>query len=105
MIKIMKRLYKIYKRNRFIKNLAFLCASVFILASAMVLIWLSSLKIPDFNSFEERKVVNSIRIYDRTGEVMLYDIHRETKRTDISFEEMGKNIKNATVAIEDSEFY
>jgi penicillin-binding protein 1C len=67
--------------------------------------WLSSLKIPDFKSFDERKVQNSIKIYDRTGEILLYDLHRDTKRTDITSDAMGINIKNATVAIEDSEFY
>jgi penicillin-binding protein 1C len=70
-----------------------------------VVILLSSLKIPDFHSFGDRKVVNSTQIYDRTGKILLYDIHQDTKRTDILFEQMGVNIKNATVAIEDSEFY
>jgi len=69
------------------------------------MLWISSFQIPDFHSFEDRKVENSIRIYDRTGEILLYDVHRDTKRTDIAFGNMGANIKNATVAIEDSEFY
>lgn len=69
------------------------------------IIWVSSLKIPDFDSFNNRKVQSSIKIYDRTGEILLYDIYRDSKRTDIPFSEMGRNIKNATVAIEDSEFY
>ena len=70
-----------------------------------MIIYFSSMKIPDFNSFEERKIENSTKIYDRTGKILLYDIHKNTKRTDITFENMGVNIKNATVAIEDSEFY
>ena len=63
------------------------------------------MKIPDFHSFEDRKVVNSTQIYDRTGEILLYDIHQDIKRTYIPSEEISLNIKNATVAIEDSEFY
>ena len=82
-----------------------LLAGIFILLSGIIIIWISSLKIPDFNSFENRKVVNSTKIYDRTGEILLYDIHQDIKKTDIPFEKMGVNIKNATVAIEDSEFY
>jgi len=81
------------------------CAGIFIFITALVILWLSSLRIPDFHSFEERRVENSTKIYDRTGEILFYDIHQNTKRTDITFENMGVNIKNATVAIEDSEFY
>jgi len=82
-----------------------LVAGVFILSISVFVIWASSLKIPDFHSFEGIKVVNSTKIYDRTGQILLYDIHQDIKRTDIPFEQMSVNIKNATVAIEDSEFY
>ena len=71
----------------------------------MIIVWLSSLRIPDFNSFTDRKITNSTKIYDRTGEILLYDIHQDIKRTNIPYQAMGVNIKNATVAIEDSEFY
>jgi len=80
-------------------------AGVFIFCFSFGIIWVSSLKIPDFRNFNDRKIENSIEIYDRTGKILLYNIHQETKRTDISFDQMGVNIKNATVAIEDSEFY
>jgi len=96
---------KLIRSKRFWKNVLLLGASIFILMTTVIIIWFSSIKIPDFNSFHERKIENSIKIYDRTGEVLLYDIHQDTKRTDISSEVMGVNIKNATVAIEDSEFY
>lgn len=79
--------------------------SVFVLMTGITLFWLASLKIPDFNSFEERRVVNSTKIYDRTGKVLLYDIHQDVRKTDITFEKISVNIKNATIAIEDSEFY
>ncbi len=93
------------KNKRLWKNLTLLCAGIFTLIAGMILIWFSSFKIPDFHSFEDRKIANSTKIYDKTGQVLLYDIHQNTKRTYIPFEEMGANIKNATVAIEDSEFY
>jgi len=80
-------------------------AGIFFLMISIVIIWFSSLQIPDFHSFENRKVVNSTKIYDRTGKILLYNIHQESKRTDITSDKMGVNIKNATVAIEDSEFY
>ncbi len=94
-----------FKKIRIPKNLLFLATGVFILMAGIAIIWISSLKIPDFRSFEDRKIVNSTKIYDRTGQVLLYDIHQDVKRTDIPFEQMSANIKNATIAIEDSEFY
>lgn len=100
-----KILQKLYKNKKLLKNMGLLLAGVFILLSGIFLILLSSLKIPDFHSFGDRKVVNSTQIYDRTGKILLYDIHQDVKRTNIPFEQMGPNIKNATVAIEDSEFY
>ncbi len=60
---------------------------------------------PDFSSFETRKVQSSTKIYDRTGKILLYDVHGNIRRTVIADSDMGVNIKNATVAIEDSEFY
>lgn len=67
--------------------------------------WMSTLKIPDFDAFDRRKVVQSTKIYDRTGEILLWDIHEDIARTVVPGEKISRNIKNATVAIEDSNFY
>ncbi len=82
-----------------------LAAGVCILMAGLIALWLASFKIPDFESFQDRKIINSTKIYDRTGEILLYDINKDVRRTDIKFEEMGQNIKNATIAVEDAEFY
>ncbi len=87
------------------KNLVLFITSSFIFLLGLFIIWVSMLKIPDFRSFEDRRVANSTKIYDRTGQILLYDIYQDIKRTDIPFNQMGANIKNATVAIEDSKFY
>lgn len=76
-----------------------------ILIGAGVLIWVSTLEIPDLSSFEERRVLQSTKIYDRTGEVLLYDLHQDVRRTVVPFEEISRHIKNATIAIEDDQFY
>jgi penicillin-binding protein 1C len=102
---ISRKLRNLYKDKKLFRNLLLLFAGIFILLSGAVIVLLASLKIPDFHSFENRKVVNSTQIYDRTGKILLYDIHQDIKRTDIPFEQMSFNIKNATIAIEDSEFY
>jgi len=102
---MIKRMKNEHKKIGIPKKIIMLVAGVFILLSGIAIIWASSMKIPDFRSFQDRKVVNSTKIYDRTGEILLYDIHQDIKKTDVTFDKMGANIKNATVAIEDSEFY
>lgn len=76
-----------------------------IVLAAGLLIWISTLEIPDLSAFEERRVLQSTKIYDRTGEIVLYDLNQDVRRTIIPFEEMSRHIKNATVAIEDDQFY
>ncbi|MDP3804721.1 MAG: transglycosylase domain-containing protein, partial [Candidatus Omnitrophota bacterium] len=45
------------------------------------------------------------KIYDRTGEILLYDIHGEEKRTVIPWDDIPESVKEATLATEDSNFY
>jgi len=79
--------------------------SGFFIVSGSVLLWAASLKIPDITSLSERKVTQSTKIYDRTGEVLLMDLQQNITRTVVPAEDISINIKNATVAIEDAEFY
>jgi len=69
------------------------------------IIWISGFELPDLSNFEERKVEQSTKIYDRTGEIILYDIHGDIKRTIVPYEEISQYIKDATVSIEDENFY
>lgn len=69
------------------------------------LVWASFIKLPDLSNFEARKIANSSKILDRTGEVVLYDIHQSVRRTEIPLSEMGDTIQKATIAIEDEHFY
>jgi len=68
-------------------------------------LWISSFDIPSLSTFEDRRILQSTKIYDRTGEVLLYDLHQDVKRTIVPFEEISYHLKNATVAIEDDQFY
>ncbi len=92
-------------RKKVLKNLILFGVGGGLLIGSVLLIWITTIKIPDFSKFSERKVELSTKIYDRTGEVALYDVHNNIKRTIGNPDEIGANIKNATVAIEDSEFY
>lgn len=61
--------------------------------------------LPDPEKITERKVIESTRIYDRTGKVLLYEIHGEEKRTKISLKDVPEHVKNAALAAEDVNFY
>ncbi len=69
-----------------------------------MLAWVSK-DLPDANGVLNRSVVVSSKIYDRTGETVLYDLHGNIKRTLIAFEDIPNHVKNATLAAEDRNFY
>jgi len=56
-------------------------------------------------SFEQRRVGVSTKIYDKTGKVLLYDLNQNTRRTVVANTEISDYIKKASVAIEDAGFY
>lgn len=76
-----------------------------IFALSGLFIWASSIKLPDFSLFAARKVSQSTKIYDSSGEILLYDVHKDARRTVVPYDAISINIKNATVAIEDERFY
>jgi len=61
--------------------------------------------IPDPNKIVDRSVAQSTKIYDRTGEHLLYEIHGEEKRTVIKLEDVSEHLINATISSEDQKFY
>lgn len=93
------------KRRHAVRDVFIVLFSLGLFATGGVLLWGATLDIPDFNTFEQRRVAESTKIYDRTGEVLLYDIHADTRRTEVPFEDISHYAKNAAVAIEDAEFY
>lgn len=60
--------------------------------------------IPDPSKLGEQRGLESTKIFDRTGTVVLYEFG-EIRRTYKPFNEISPYIKNATVAIEDKDFY
>lgn len=96
------------KRRTFKKRLkeaAALAAGLFLFGGGAILLWLGNMEIPNLNTISERRVTQSTKIFDRTGEILLYDIHENERRTVVPFDQISRNIKNATVAIEDASFY
>ena len=75
------------------------------ITAAFISFLVFTVNIPDLNNAEERRIAQSTKIYDRTGEILLYDVHGAEKRTIIPFEEIPRYVKNATIALEDDSFY
>lgn len=61
--------------------------------------------LPSVEEIDKRQVSQSTKIYDREGQVLLYEISAGQKRTVIPLEEMPRSLTNATIAIEDEKFY
>ncbi|MEK7645276.1 MAG: transglycosylase domain-containing protein [Patescibacteria group bacterium] len=92
-------------RSTLLKEVVLVGISLCFIIGGFMTFWVSTFQLPDLASFEDRKLSESTKIYDRTGKILLYDVHNNIKRKNVAFEEISRNVKNATVAIEDTEFY
>ncbi|RJO59609.1 hypothetical protein C4546_00775 [Candidatus Parcubacteria bacterium] len=61
--------------------------------------------LPDPNKIKDRAVAQSTKIYARDGETLLYDIHGDIKRTLIKLQDVPEHVRQATISLEDREFY
>lgn len=74
------------------------------LIMSMVLAWISR-SLPDPNSLIERDIPQTTKIYDRTGQHLLHEIHGEENRTLVQIKDLPGYVPHASVAIEDKNFY
>ncbi len=93
-----KNLFKRYWRK--------LLAAFFIGGILFVILvaWYSR-DLPDPYKIMDRSVQLSTKIYDRTGEVLLYELSGPEKRTLINIKDIPEYAVNATIAVEDKNFY
>ncbi len=61
--------------------------------------------LPDPELFDQRQINQSTKIFDRTGDTLLYEIHGEEKRTVIPYSDIPDYVKHAAISIEDVKFY
>jgi penicillin-binding protein 1C len=93
------------KARHVVKRILVLVVSVGLIVVGLVALWVATLKMPDLTSFQNRKVTESTKIYDRTGTILLFDTGKDAKRTAVALEQISPFIQDATIAIEDSDFY
>ncbi|MDP2637314.1 MAG: transglycosylase domain-containing protein [bacterium] len=61
--------------------------------------------LPRPENFNELAFAEATRVYDRTGEVLLYEVFAEERRDPISLQEVPLHTRNAIIAVEDASFY
>lgn len=73
------------------------------LLTVILFLWYSR-DLPTPGKLSAANLSQSTKIYDRTG-VVLYDIYSEQNRTYIELKDIAKTFQQATIAIEDKDFY
>ena len=61
-------------------------------------------QVPSPSDLQNQDVAQATRIYDRNG-VLLYNIFQNQNRTPVKLADIPTNVKNATISIEDRNFY
>jgi 1A family penicillin-binding protein len=109
----MKQIYYSFKNFRNLKRndkwklvgkISLYALGVFILFVAGIFLYFAK-DLPSAGGVTNRVIVESTKIYDRTGQHVLYDVHGEEKRTVVQFSDMPENLRYATIALEDQDFY
>ncbi|MCK4540043.1 penicillin-binding protein [Candidatus Parcubacteria bacterium] len=91
-----------FKKKAFFAIGGFLLLSIL---SGVIFVVQLSKNLPDPNRLLEREIAQSTKIYDRTGEELLYDIHGNEQRTIVNMDNIPNYLKWATIAVEDKDFY
>jgi 1A family penicillin-binding protein len=107
-----KRIFhrKTYQRSRK-KRIFFLVLKILglffllLVFGFLILFFYCAKDLPRPEKFTERTFVESTKIYDRTGEVLLYELYGEERREIIPLAEVPAYLKNAVIAAEDANFY
>ncbi len=92
-------------RRKTVLSLITFTATTGLIVAGAVVVWATTISLPDVRNFDDRRVAESTKIYDRTGKVVLYDVHGNVRRTVVDYDKISQHLKNATVAIEDQNFY
>lgn len=94
-----------FRRKLLNSNHALVLGGIILFISGLFILWVASLRIPALESIQERRLDGSTKIYDRTGEILLYDFSPDVKREIVPLDKISDYAKKATVAIEDKNFY
>ncbi len=89
------------------RRLVLICAIallVFFIFASVAVAWISK-DLPEPGGIIERDIPLSTKIYDRTGETLLYEFYSGEKRSPIKLSDLPKHAIWATIVAEDRNFY
>lgn len=102
-----KRLYK-YWFSREGGIMALKIAGIGIIAGFLLLVGVFAYfrkDLPNLRDISGDKIGGSIRYYDKTGQVLLWEDYDAVKRIPVADDQISQYVKDATVAIEDKDFF
>lgn len=97
--------YRRYLKKHVVLTAFFVFVGLGFVATGTLLLVVALASTPDISAFADRRVDQSTKIYDRTGQVLLYDYNRDMRREIVPLAEISQYAVNATIAIEDASFY
>lgn len=101
---------QIFKRSQGQSNFIFIIKLIglgfflFVFLLGIVFIFFAK-DLPRPEKFTEKQFIQSTKIYDRTGEILLYEVFNEEKRTIVPLSEIPEYLKQAVLSTEDANFY
>ena len=101
---------EVYHKEMRYRKLKYFLFGVFVLFSlclifGLILFIYITKDFPRPERFTERTFVQSTKIYDRTGKILLYEFYGEEKREIIPLSDVPEYLKQALIATEDAKFY
>src|SRR5664280_748943 len=99
MIKIFKKLENCSLKKKIWLSIA---AVAILLIIYVGILWI---RLPSYIDITSQRYIQSSKIYDRTGKVLLYEFSGDQKRTVIKQEDIPDIAQKAVLAIEDHNFY
>ncbi len=103
-----KHYRKVYRKRKkwpwlFLKILGMFLLILFLSGVGLFIYFIKDLPRPE--KFTEGTIPQSTKIYDRTGETLLYEISGEERRTVVPLSEVPDYLKEAVLTAEDANFY
>lgn len=85
--------------------IAFLLLSALAVAGGSLWVVFVIRTLPSPELIERREVAETTKMYDRTGQVLLYEIHGDVKRTVVPLADIPATLQGAVLVMEDANFY
>ena len=98
-----EKVFDIRSPRKIIRTLSFVFLFFIFLSLVLFIYYAKDLPRPE--KFTEKYFIQSTKIYDRTGEIVLWEMYEEEKRTLVSLGQIPEHLKQAIIATEDADFY